>query len=296
MRISSSWFRTGLPRFNRSHVICILAALLFTPALTLAQGDNQAFLDAYKKMLPKTAYSANRTMTFSGNLSISQTGKIYYTPYKERAEMQMNQPGMAGGIKTTTITLYDEGTVWTMMGAPLNTASSTSMEKWNDMKTDVKGNPVFKYEGKGNVDGTPCEIYSFNTINTDGTRTVGKLYRDSQGIPRRISMNMTDDKGALTNIEIVSKNVVVAAQPASLFEIPASNSRNSQMLGGMGIQVPQQSPYPTSAPPPGQPPNPASNPNIADELAKDAQRSTTNAIKSETRRSIYEGIGKMFGR
>ncbi len=110
-------------------VLCGLLVVGLMQAAQAKDDDGGAYLAAYTEMLPNVAYSATRVMNFSGEMQLSQTMRVYYTPRKERAEIQMDQ---ASGMNLTTLTLYDEGVMWTLMGPPLNNASSRDLASLNE--------------------------------------------------------------------------------------------------------------------------------------------------------------------
>lgn len=211
----------------------VFAALFLCSGAAIGQDDSPFSGAVFREMLPDVSYSATRTMDMQGRgrtHTINQ--EVSYTPRKEWASMKLEQ---AASVEVTSLTLYDEGVLYT------TTAGMTTkgeMPALTSLEDQVEADGTFEFKGKETIDGVSTDKYEFNYRQVQGGETytvLGTLYRDGDGIPRRVDMNVTTGKGETMTLQQRTSNIVIGPQDPARFVPPkvSSGSMFGAIMGGM---------------------------------------------------------------
>jgi hypothetical protein len=154
-------------------------------------------------------------------------GRVYYTPTKERREM--NQSGQ----NMIMITRHDKKVSWTVM--PEEKMYMEMAMKPSADKTDLS---AYKIEQ------TPAGQEMLNGVNTNkskiimthssGSKMGGFMWTTKEGILAKIDA-ISVEKGSKDRFKMEQTNIKVGKQPAELFEIPRGVEKMD--MGGMGMDM-----------------------------------------------------------
>jgi len=208
-------------------------ALFAWTGIALGQDDSPFSAAVFKEMLPDVSYSATRTMDMQGRgMTHTINQQVSYTPHKEWAAMELEK---AAGIQVTSLTLFDEGVMYTTTGSMTTKGEMPGM---TSLEHDVEADGKFEFKGKETIDGVSTDKYEFSYRQVQGGETytvLGTLYRDGDGIPRRVDMNVTTAKGETMTLLQRTSNIEIGPQDPARFVPPKVTSGNmfGAIMGGI---------------------------------------------------------------
>ncbi|NOX19903.1 MAG: hypothetical protein GXO99_01380 [Nitrospirae bacterium] len=200
-------------------IISILVLVIALYSFAVAATENST---------SEVEYSAD--MIFVSD-QISQRGKLYYTPLKERREYTMK------GMKQVMIIRRDKGKVWILMPdvgmymeRPLNNQNVPG-----DMSNVVieESKPL----GKELVNGVMTTKYKLIMTMPGQGKVGGFFWKTKDGITVKMFVvskfkdGIREDKARM---KMELKNLKLSRQPSSLFEIPPGYNRMPMGMPGMG--------------------------------------------------------------
>lgn len=293
----------------------IIKAVLFIACLTTT-GMAQAFVGTIAVGLGRMEEIGEIQTSFSGDAileteDMTATTRVYYQPGMVRDEMTM------GDQEMVTIRRFDLQKVWTIMGQGMymETAAEETNERAPEYKLIsreligpeiVNGMATIKY--KSVYESPDGKFGGFTWFTDDNIAVKGFMVSESKGEKQRIKFEFT--------------SIERGPQADTLFEVPPGYQRFDMgglagmrgMMGQPGGAGSYGAPPPgAAAPPPGTaapPPAPgtaesgaagaADDDSLAGVVVDEAQQSTEDAVRDETRRGVREsvrkGFGKIFGR
>jgi hypothetical protein len=202
----------------------ILTATFFSLTIQAAE---------FKAPVPRVEYSANQTMETA---ETSMSGMIYVTPKKERREMNIS------GQSMTMIIRHDKKTGWTLMPSE-QMYMEMSFDQAKQQSESLDG---YKFEttamGTETINGISCEKSKvIMTKLDDGSKMGGFWWVSKDGIVMKMDM-LAKEKEKKMRMKFELRNLKIAKQDPSLFEIPAGYSKMSMpsmqnikdMMKGMG--------------------------------------------------------------
>lgn len=201
--------------------------------VTLALGCSAAM--AAGLPLSSVEYSADRVID-SGQGNFSQ--KIHVAKLKERAETEMQ------GMKMVSIFRFDKKVYWMVMPdhQMYQEIDLAKAAKHRDASTITQDPTVaVSVIGPDTVEGYATTKYQ---MTTQDKSTKGFIWLTKENIPIRVDMTTATPRGQMQQTKIVLKNLKLGAQPAALFEVPASYVKMPAMggMGGMGGSMPMPGP------------------------------------------------------
>ena len=168
-------------------------------------GGNPFFLGA---VIPE--YSATRVLQSSAG---TITMKEYATPQKQRIELQ------AQGLVTTMINRMDQNVTW-LLYPSLKQYMKISGDQFDNQTGGDMDVITYKKVATETLYGFVSDKYEVTIKNSDGNNGTGFFWLTRVGILLQMEMTITTDDGKQEKILMFLRDLVVATQPAFLFEIP----------------------------------------------------------------------------
>lgn len=189
---------------------------IFVPTLLVAA-------TTFAQVRPNVEYSADQTMEHAEG---AMQGKFYYTPGKERREM--NQ----GGMNMVNITRHDKKVVWVLMPE-----TKTYMEMPMGSQSSPGDLSSYKMEnsevGKETMNGMATTKSKLVMTGQDDTKFGGFMWSTKEGIMVKMD-TIAIEKGEKMRMKQELTNIKIGKQDPQLFEIPPGYQRTS-MMGMPGI-------------------------------------------------------------
>lgn len=199
----------------------LIMPLVVVGALLLVAGTATA---AEEKL--NVEYSADQVIEAEDG---AMKGRIFYTPTKERREM--NQ----GGQNMIMITRHDKKVAWTVMPEEhmyMEMAMKPSADK---DKTDIS---AYKIEqtpvGQEMLNGVNMNKSKIIMTHSSGSKMGGFMWMTKEGIMAKIDA-ISVEKGSKDRFKMEQTNIKVGKQPADLFELPRGVEKMD--MGGMGMDM-----------------------------------------------------------
>ena len=233
---------------------------------------------------PKVSYSATRVMTTAQG-SIEQ--QVQATPDKSRSTTEM------GGQQSITIVRNDLGVVWMVLPGGMYIESSLD-DAEGLAQSGASGPETMRFTerrkvGVETVNGYRATKYKVAGEQPGDGRMDGFFWITDEQIPVRMDMDMTMDSGEKMSMRMELKNLVLAPQPASLFELPPGSTKMPTAGGGLFGGL-----FGGNA---GKADNdqPGFGDQAADAATEGAKNATLNEIQNQVQDSLQKGFSKLFG-
>lgn len=199
---------------TRLFMSLVVVSVMLLSVGTAAAGEEKLLVE----------YSADQVIEAEDG---AMKGRVYYTPTKERREM--NQ----GGQNMIMITRHDKKVSWTVM--PEEKMYMEMAIKPSADKTDLS---AYKIEQ------TPVGQEMLNSVNTNkskiimthssGSKMGGFMWTTKEGVLAKIDA-ISVEKSSKDRFKMEQTNIRVGKQPADLFEIP--HGVEKMEMGGMGMDM-----------------------------------------------------------
>ena len=201
----------------------MLTRLLLCVALTVAALSSAELALAIDRV--NVEYSADQIIESEAGATKS---RIYSTPTKERRDMSQ------GGSVMMVITRHDKHVSWTVMPEEhmyMETAASQASQGQSDLSAyQIEQTSL----GEDTINGVVMNKSKIIMTSTDGTKMGGFMWTTKEGILAKIDA-IAVDQGQKARFKMEQTNIMIAKQPAELFEIP--NGYQKLDMGGMGMDM-----------------------------------------------------------
>ncbi len=176
---------------------------------------------------PKVEYSADRVITGEGRTF--QT-KVYCARDKERMEMA------EGGAEQVTISRLDKKLSWVVMPSQKAYMELSWEQSRKNAPADLRECTVdMKKAGSETVNGHAATRYDMTATCPDGTGYAGSMWVTKDNIPVKIDTTMKGGPGKSGRVLVELKNLKIAKQDPTLFEVPSGYTKMTiPAFGGAG--------------------------------------------------------------
>jgi uncharacterized protein DUF4412 len=197
--------------------LALLAGFLSAHAATAAQLSR-----------PQVEYSADSTMQ-TEDMTLEE--KVYYTPTKERHEMQGASTNAPAGM--AQIFRYDNKVMWQLMPSEkmymehaMAKRKADDVSQWDFEETEM---------GDETLNGVKVTKYKTIATSTDGKKFGGFSWRTKEGIAVKQDL-LYKEGNEKKRMATELKNLKIGKQDPTLFEVPKDYTKFDMagMMGGMG--------------------------------------------------------------
>lgn len=176
---------------------------------------------------PQVEYSADSVMEHAEG---SMKGKVYYTPAKERREME------AGAEKMITIIRRDKKVIWTLMPEDkiyMEMKQGGAAPAKDDLSAYQIEQTVIGPETVNGVNTTKGKIIM---TGKDGSKFGGFMWTTREGIVVKMDA-VSIDKDSKDRFKTELTNLKIGKQDPALFEIPRGFEKMGMDMPGMGMDM-----------------------------------------------------------